>query len=296
MTDIDTTTPHRSREEDAPAVDQPPTKRLKLDNPQVPTTSDAVKAPLLPPSHALLGITRDEEPDGDGFTQMLETDVGISEYVGRDIPPIQAVIKQRCSYHIIQHVVELTLYPRFTDFLVFEIDQHDRVIHLKSLDPPEPSSTPSAPNDDPPQGSTASAFQPQVTPPSEPAQALEASEGVSTPTEVQEGYVWSEGFTAVLEKFLSPSVMDKLKQMYEEGPEPPFVSDSGWGGRQQKQEESEAFGEPPAETASKRGQGRGRDGRGRDRGGRAGKKEDNRRVFTEVCALSPYVHITKRST
>jgi hypothetical protein len=28
---------------------------------------------------------------------MLETDVGISEYVGRDIPPVQGVIKQRCA-------------------------------------------------------------------------------------------------------------------------------------------------------------------------------------------------------
>ena len=95
MTD-DTTTLHRSREDDTPAADQPPTKRLKIDGHQAPATSEVVKAPLLPPSHALLGITRDEGPDGDGFTQMLETDVGISEYVGRDIPPIQAVIKQRC--------------------------------------------------------------------------------------------------------------------------------------------------------------------------------------------------------
>jgi len=96
MSDIDTTTLHRLREDDTPATDHPPTKRQKIDD-HVPTTSEVVKAPLLPPSHALLGITRDGEPDGDGFTQMLETDVGISEYVGRDIPPIQAVIKQRCA-------------------------------------------------------------------------------------------------------------------------------------------------------------------------------------------------------
>jgi hypothetical protein len=95
MTD-DTTTLHHSREDDTPAADQPPTKRQKLDNRQAPATSEIVRAPLLPPSHGLLGITRDGGADGDGFTQMLETDVGISEYVGRDIPPIQAVIKQRC--------------------------------------------------------------------------------------------------------------------------------------------------------------------------------------------------------
>ena len=97
MSDIDATTLHRLREDDTPATDQPPTKRQKFDDHQVPTTAEVVKTPLLPPSHALLGITRDGEPDKDGFTQMLETDVGISEYIGRDIPPIQAVIKQRCA-------------------------------------------------------------------------------------------------------------------------------------------------------------------------------------------------------
>jgi len=97
MADTDTTTLHRLREGDTPATDQPPTKRQKLGDDQALATSEVVKAPLLPPSHALLGITRGGEPDGDGFTQMLETDVGISEYVGRDIPPIQAVIKQRCA-------------------------------------------------------------------------------------------------------------------------------------------------------------------------------------------------------
>lgn len=100
MADTDTTTPHRPREGDTPSADQPPTKRQKLGDDQNLTTSEVVKTPLLPPSHALLEITRGGEPDGDGFTQMLETDVGISEYVGWDIPPIQAVIKQRCVQHI----------------------------------------------------------------------------------------------------------------------------------------------------------------------------------------------------
>ena len=188
---------------------------------------------------------------------------------------------------------------RFTDFLVFEIDQHDRVVHLKSLQPPESPSVPEAPNDAPPQGSTASTSQPQPTPSSEPAPAPENPGDVSAPTQAQESYAWSEDFTAVFEKFLSPQVMDKLRQMYEEGPEPPFVSDSGWSGRQQKQEGSEIVEEPPAETAPKRGRGRGREGRGgrgRDRGVRAGKREDNRRVVTEVCDFSVRVHVAKRGT
>lgn len=111
--------------------------------------------------------------------------------------------------------------------------------------------------------------------------------------------MWSEGFTVVLEKFLSPPVMDKLKQMYEEGPEPPFVSDSGWGARQAKEEESEVVEEPLAEASSKRGRGRGRGGRGgrgRDRGVRAGGREDNRRVVTGVCTFLLRIHVAKRGT
>jgi len=115
-----------------------------------------------------------------------------------------------------------------------------------------------------------------------------------TPVEAQEGYVWSDNFTTTLEKFFTPPVMDRLKRMYEQGPEPPFVSDSGWGGRQAKQEESEITEEPPVEMAPKGGRGGGRGGRGgrgRDRGSRAGKREDNRRVFTEVCTLSFHIHV-----
>jgi len=299
MADADTTTFYRPREGDTPPADQPPAKRQKLDDDKAQNTSEVVKAPLLPPSHALLGITQGGEPDGDGFTQMLETDVGISEYVGRDIPPIQAVIKQRCARYFNCLFTELTLHLRFTDFLVFEIDQNDRVIHLKSLGPPEPSSTPDALNDGTSQESTAPTPQPQATPSSDPTPVPEVSEEVPAPVEAQEDYLWSEDFTAVLEKFLSPLVMGKLKQMYEEGPESPFISDSGWGGRQAKQEESEVVEEPPAETSSKRGRGRGREGRGgrgRDRGVRVGKREDDRRVVTEVCTSSHRVRVAKRGT
>lgn len=94
MTD-DTASLHHPRDDDTPAADRPPTKRQKVDDIQAQNLTEVVKTPLLPPSHSLLGVTRRGEPDEDGFTQMLETDVGISEYVGRDIPPIHAVIKQR---------------------------------------------------------------------------------------------------------------------------------------------------------------------------------------------------------
>lgn len=134
----------------------------------------------------------------------------------------------------------------------------------------------------------ASTSQLQATPSAEPLRPLEASEDPPTPAQVHEGYLWSENFTAALEKFLSLPVLDQLKQMYEEGPEPPFVSDSGWGGRQVKQEESGIIEEAPVKVAPKgsRGRGRGRrGGRGKDRGGRVG-REDDRRVVTEVCIVS----------
>ena len=174
------------------------------------------------------------------------------------------------------------------------------MIRLKSLDPPESSSTPDPSNDAPPQESTASASQPQTTPSSNKVPVPEVSEDIPASIEVQERYVWSENFTIVLEKLLSPPVMDKLKQMYEQGPEQPFVSDSGWGSRQAKQEKSEiAEEESPGEITSRGGRGRGRGGRGgrgRDRGGRAGKREDNRRVVTEVCTFSLYIYVAKRGT
>lgn len=179
---------------------------------------------------------------------------------------------------------------RFTDFLVFEIDKKDRTVHLKSLEPPAPSSTPAPPNDAPLQDSTAPTPPPELT----PAPEVAVDVPVSIP-EVQAGYIWSEDFAPVLEKFLSPLAMDKLKQMYEEGPEPPFVSDSGWGGRQAKQGEPEVSEEPPAEKTTSRGRGGGRGGRGRDRGAPARAKGDNRRVFTEVCTFSLLIHITERA-
>jgi tRNA pseudouridine13 synthase len=132
------------------------------------------------------------------------------------------------------------------------------VLHLKSLESPEPSSTPDASNDAQPQESMASAPQPQTTPSTDPLRPPEVSEDASGPAQMQEGYVWSENFTAVLEKLLSSQVLDELKRMYEEGPEPPFVSDSGWGGRQTKQEESGITEESPLETTPKGSRGRGR--------------------------------------
>lgn len=50
---------------------------------------------LLPPSHALLGLPPPAcTPDG-SMVCVMESDVGISEYVGHDVPKIEGIIKQR---------------------------------------------------------------------------------------------------------------------------------------------------------------------------------------------------------
>lgn len=48
---------------------------------------------ILPPSHALLGVPLPVAQDG--HINLLETDVGISEYIGRDVSKIEGIIKQR---------------------------------------------------------------------------------------------------------------------------------------------------------------------------------------------------------
>lgn len=185
---------------------------------------------------------------------------------------------------------------RFTDFLVFEIDQNDRVLHLKSLEPPEPSSVPNASNSVPPQEGTSTPQAP-ATASLDPPPVPEGTEDTPVLISAQEGRVWSEDCTVVLQKFLSPLEINNLKQMYEEGPEPPFISDSGWGSRREKQEEGFEIPEETAvETTSKRGRGRGRGGRGGNRGSRAWKKEDTRRVVTEVCTFPLRIHLTEKDT
>jgi len=60
-------------------------------------TSDESVEPehILPPSHTFLGVPVPPVPsDGSAF-KILETDVGISEYVGRGVSKIDGIIKQR---------------------------------------------------------------------------------------------------------------------------------------------------------------------------------------------------------
>lgn len=67
-------------------------KRPRLSTPSLDgaTTEDHV----LPPSHALLGTPLPTAREG-GALNFLESNVGISEYIGRGEAKIEGIIKQR---------------------------------------------------------------------------------------------------------------------------------------------------------------------------------------------------------
>ncbi|RDX55545.1 tRNA pseudouridine synthase D [Lentinus brumalis] len=239
--------------------------------------------------------------------QIMETDVGISEYIGFDVPKIEGIIKQR-----------------FTDFLVFEVDLDSQVIHLKSLGMPssskkgadapaaagEPDSVPpEEPESSDTKESTAptpAAEQPSEPTTADPPQEATQQAGPSEPSaEIpQEDEPWPERFTEALKPFLAEDAITRLKDLYLEGPEPPltFVSDSGWGGRQAKAADGSADAaenpiaepvqqeEPETKGRGKRGRDRGRGGRGGrgarggGRGGRPGAREDHRKVLSDPIA------------
>lgn len=111
---------------------------------------------------------------------------------------------------------------------------------------------------------------------------------------------WPTTFNAALTPFLSEEAISQLKTMFLEGPEPPRVSDGGWGARPPTNpdsvESSSAPDPPPDEPPSdkqargRRGRERGaRGARGGGRGGRAGgqQREDTRKVLSNVRAFKP---------
>ncbi|RXW24609.1 hypothetical protein EST38_g1263 [Candolleomyces aberdarensis] len=241
---------------------------------------------VLPPSHSLLGVPLPEvKPNA--AVKFLETDVGISEYIGRGEAKIEGIIKQR-----------------FTDFLVFEVDQDSNVIHIKTLE--KPQSSKNAPEEPNAEGSgdakpdAEDTVAPASTPREDtvPSSSIDAAASVEPPTsEETASEPWPENFNTTLAPFLSPSTIEDLKKMLLEGPEPPLVSDSGWAGRAAKAAEGSeenttapAAEEPPSNNDSRSrggrgGRGRGRDnrgGRGGGRGGRGGpSREDPRKVISE---------------
>lgn len=95
----------REREHDDGVLERD-SKRPKINDSQAAPTDVDDKAEfeiveetpyILPPSHSLLGVPPPTVIEGRA-TNFLETDVGISEYVGRGVSKIEGIIKQRCVF------------------------------------------------------------------------------------------------------------------------------------------------------------------------------------------------------
>lgn len=65
-------------------------------NPNQKSDTDPKLQNFLPPSRILLGANPSGPTSNPEFSRTTEVDVGISEYVSHDVPPIHGVIKQRC--------------------------------------------------------------------------------------------------------------------------------------------------------------------------------------------------------
>ncbi|OCB90878.1 tRNA pseudouridine synthase D [Sanghuangporus baumii] len=255
---------------------------------------------LLPPSRILLGKPPTSHAQESSTGHTLEYDVGISEYISKDLPPIHAIIKQR-----------------FTDFLVNEVNLNGEVIHIQSLEKPSSESKKQTALDE---GSSGEIVHQDTAPLGQHGEAVEVptaqteERGASISEERVEGKVetkpedvhsepWPESYNNSLGPYLSESLISQLKQMYLEGPEPPFVSDSGWAGRQQnsldpgnddasndKEGNEEAVAEVKAPSKNQRGKrGRDRGGRGRGGGGRKGDRTvaDPRKVISDPIESKP---------
>ncbi|KAF8517809.1 pseudouridine synthase [Gautieria morchelliformis] len=236
---------------------------------------------LLPPSRSLLPCR--SKTSGDYF-RVSEPDVGISVYIANDIPKIQGIIKQR-----------------FTDFLVYEVDLQGQVVRLKSIDEPEaPTKNAETGSQDQMPGTSVAATELSkddafdTVPPTKEAPKVEGNTPSDTPTADAEP--WPTKFTNELTPLLSQAAIEKLKEMFLQGPEPPFVSDSGWGDRQSQAGNGPAEQDATVESAASKEQesnqtrgknrmrgrkGKERNGRGRGGKGVRGGREDNRKVLSD---------------
>jgi len=203
---------------------------------------------------------------------------------------------------------------------VYEVDLDYNVIHIKSLDIPE-----SSPKKDKDKAGITEDDHLDVTAEVAPAPETTAMEGIedhsdmasrktdepseTTPSasvepsrekgkskekKSQPDEPWPDRFTVAFAPFLSKEAVTQMKTMFLEGPEPPRVSDSGWGGRPARpadtdMAESSNAPEPPEEDKGRRGKDRGgrsgrggRGGKSGGRGGRAGRREDTRKVLSDV--------------
>lgn len=97
----------------------PPLKKLKVDdaieerNTQDPASAlslppdsadTTTNETILPPSHSLLGTAPPLQDESGAIIRIMESDVGISEYIAKDVPKMSGIIKQRCALRFVPQV------------------------------------------------------------------------------------------------------------------------------------------------------------------------------------------------
>jgi len=117
--------------------------------------------------------------------------------------------------------------PRFTDFLVFEVDLDGKIVHLKSIGKP---ASPGNDNDEVsvPDGQEGAM---DTIPDSSPGKAASILSNDAGSSQNPNILVWQDNFTAALTPFLDTERIQQIKDIYLQGRNPPRVSDSGWAGR-----------------------------------------------------------------
>jgi tRNA pseudouridine13 synthase len=66
------------------------------------SASTIVKETILPPSHSLLGTSPPLQDESGAIIRLMESDVGISEYIAKNVPKIAGIIKQRCAIDLVR--------------------------------------------------------------------------------------------------------------------------------------------------------------------------------------------------
>ena len=277
-----------------------PQKRVKVDAPSTDAeetvggeTHCANSNCILPPSHVLLG---DQLSSSSSCTtrQLLESDVGITEYISRDIPPVWGIIKQRCGLSFIR--VLHSWKSRFTDFLVSEVDLDYQVVHLKSLDKPAvakkdkksgPCNTSIEDNPDN-EASTSIGTTGEELPKSLQTSVTESSSGHGQPVLANE-VVWDHSFAVALSPHFSGESIAQLEKMFLEGPEPKVDVASNSTDDPLNAQKSTA-GETPSQQPVQEKQDRNRSSRGergrKPRGRGETHRAETRKVFSEVGIFS----------
>ena len=94
-------------------AEAPPLKRIKIDDtatesdiqvatpPPATAATSELGANILPPSHSLLGIAPPLQDENGSIIRLMESDVGISEYIAKEAPKIGGIIKQRYAANVV---------------------------------------------------------------------------------------------------------------------------------------------------------------------------------------------------